>query len=54
MKYYDHLDFAGHEMVSFVYDPEVDLKAIFAVHNTHLGPAVGGTRVWSMHPMKLH
>lgn len=47
MKYYDHPDFAGHEMVSFVYDEATHLKTILAIHNTHLGSAVGGTRIWA-------
>jgi leucine dehydrogenase len=36
-----------HEQVMFCYDPEIGLKAIIAVHNTILGPALGGTRFWN-------
>lgn len=36
----------GHEQVVFCHNPEVGLKAIIAIHNTHLGPALGGTRMW--------
>ena len=36
----------GHEQVLFCNDPEVGLKAIIAVHNTALGPALGGLRMW--------
>ncbi|MEO5572450.1 MAG: Glu/Leu/Phe/Val dehydrogenase [Bacteroidia bacterium] len=35
-----------HEQVTFCYDQETGLKAIIAVHNTILGPALGGTRMW--------
>lgn len=36
----------GHEEVIFFSDPSCGLKAIVAVHNTTLGPALGGTRMW--------
>lgn len=35
-----------HEQVVHCYDPESDLKAIIAIHNTTLGPALGGCRMW--------
>ena len=35
----------GHEQVVFVNQPEFKLKAIIGVHNTVLGPALGGCRV---------
>ncbi|MCT4665042.1 MAG: leucine dehydrogenase [Flavobacteriales bacterium] len=35
-----------HEQVVFSYDKETGLKSIIAVHNTNLGPALGGTRMW--------
>lgn len=34
----------GHERVVFCYDKETGLRAIIAIHNTTLGPALGGTR----------
>ena len=37
----------NHEQVVFCNDEETGLKAIIAVHNTVLGPAMGGTRMWS-------
>ena len=37
----------GHEQVLFCNDPSTGLKAIIAIHNTVLGPALGGTRMWS-------
>ncbi len=36
----------GHEQVVFCSNPDTGLKAIIAVHNTTLGPALGGTRMW--------
>ena len=38
--------FANHEEVVFCYDKKTGLKAIIAIHNTTLGPALGGTRMW--------
>src|SRR5437762_2290747 len=35
-----------HEQVVFCYDHDTGLKAIIAIHNTILGPALGGTRMW--------
>jgi leucine dehydrogenase len=35
-----------HEEVVYCYDKDSGLKAIIAVHNTTLGPALGGTRMW--------
>ncbi|ANB17199.1 Glu/Leu/Phe/Val dehydrogenase dimerization domain-containing protein [Dokdonella koreensis] len=36
----------GHEEVVFCHNQDVGLKAIIAVHNTVLGPALGGLRMW--------
>jgi len=35
-----------HEQVVFCQDKASGLKAIIAIHNTSLGPALGGTRMW--------
>lgn len=37
----------GHEEVVFCSDKASGLKAIIAIHDTTLGPALGGTRMWS-------
>ena len=37
----------GHEQVVFCYDEATGLKSIIAIHNTTLGPALGGTRMWN-------
>lgn len=36
-----------HEEVIFVKNKECGLKAIIAIHNTALGPALGGLRMWN-------
>lgn len=36
----------GHEEVVFFSDPSCNLKAIVAIHDSTLGPALGGTRMW--------
>ena len=39
-------DFDAHEALHFVTDEGSGLRAIIAMHSTHLGPAAGGTRLW--------
>src|SRR5690349_19795768 len=39
-------DFDAHEELHFVTDEQCGLKAIIAIHSTHLGPAAGGARFW--------
>ena len=39
-------DFDAHEALHFVTDEQSGLRAIIAMHSTHLGPAAGGTRLW--------
>lgn len=41
------IDVQGYERVARAEDGESGLLAFIAVHDTTLGPAVGGTRVWS-------
>ncbi len=36
----------GHEQVVFCHEPSCDYLGIIAVHDTTLGPALGGTRFW--------
>ena len=36
-----------HEQVIFCNDESLGLKAIIGIHNTVLGPAIGGTRMWN-------
>ncbi|SDU36617.1 Glu/Leu/Phe/Val dehydrogenase [Stappia sp. ES.058] len=44
---FDHPEFAGHEQVVQGHDAVTGLKTIIAVHDTRLGPALGGCRMWS-------
>lgn len=37
----------GHEQVIFNFDKATGLKAIIAIHDTTLGPALGGCRMWN-------
>ncbi len=37
----------NHEQILFCNDNDTGLKAIIAVHNTVLGPSLGGTRMWN-------
>ena len=39
-------DFDNHEEVQFITNEKCGLKAIIAVHSSHLGPAAGGARFW--------
>lgn len=39
-------EFADHEQVAFATDAVTGLRAIVALHNTRLGPAIGGCRMW--------
>lgn len=43
----DRMASFDHEQVVFCQDNATGLKAIIAIHNTVLGPAVGGTRMWA-------
>ena len=37
---------SGHEQVVFCHNKDAGLKAIIAIHNSVLGPALGGLRMW--------
>ena len=47
MSAFNHKEFDKHEQISFFHDPDSGLKAIIAIHNTNLGPALGGCRMWA-------
>jgi leucine dehydrogenase len=47
MGVFEDLAKRDHEQVIFCTDPHTGLKAIIGVHNTTLGPALGGCRMWS-------
>ena len=44
---FNQLSTFGHQKVVFCSDPTTGLKAIIAVHDTTLGPSLGGTRMWA-------
>ena len=43
---WDLPDYDGHESVHVFEDRATGLRAVIALHSTHLGPAAGGTRFW--------
>jgi leucine dehydrogenase len=47
MQLFTHPDFDDHEQVVFARDAAAGLKAIIAIHDTTLGPALGGCRIWN-------
>jgi len=44
---FKRLELDDYEQVVFNYDEVSGLKAIIAIHDTTLGPALGGTRIWN-------
>lgn len=47
MKIFDELQQYDYEQLIFCQDRESGLKAVIAIHDTTLGPALGGTRMWT-------
>ena len=43
----DKMETMGHEQVLFCKDKETGLKAIIAIHDTTMGPSLGGVRMWN-------
>ena len=43
---FDLLSEHGHEQVVFTHEPSCGYRGIVAIHDTTLGPALGGTRFW--------
>jgi len=46
MTLFEKMSELDHEQVVYCHNKEAGLKAIIAIHNTTLGPALGGTRMW--------
>lgn len=44
---FEKMNALDHEQIVFCTDKETGLQAIIAIHNTVLGPSMGGTRMWS-------
>jgi len=47
MKVFDTLSELGHEQVVLCHDKSTGYRGIIAIHDTTLGPALGGTRFWN-------
>lgn len=47
MEIFQYLEKYDYEQVVFCQDKQSGLKAIIAIHDTTLGPALGGTRMWT-------
>ena len=47
MGIFDLMDAHEHEEVMFCYNGTTNLRAIIAIHDTTLGPALGGARMWN-------
>jgi glutamate dehydrogenase/leucine dehydrogenase len=47
MKLFETIESHGHEQVVACHDKSSGYKGIIAIHNTTLGPALGGTRFWN-------
>ena len=47
MEIFKYLEQYDYEQVVFCQDKQSGLKAIIAIHDTTLGPALGGTRMWT-------
>ena len=44
---FDEIAQYEHEQVVFCQDPATGLRAVIGIHSTALGPAIGGTRLWT-------
>lgn len=47
MKLFEYMGKYDYEQVVFNYDQGSGLRAIIVIHDTALGPALGGTRIWN-------
>lgn len=47
MELFNYLEKYDYEQLLFCQDKQSGLKAIIAIHDTTLGPALGGTRMWT-------
>ena len=43
---FEKLSNTGHESIIYHHDKSTGLKAIVGIHDTTLGPALGGVRIW--------
>lgn len=47
MNKFDYMEKHGYEQLIYFYDKTTGLKGVTCIHNTTLGPALGGTRLWN-------
>ena len=47
MNKFDYMEKHGFEQLVYFYDKTTGLKGITCIHDTTLGPALGGTRLWN-------
>ena len=47
MEIFERMSVREHEQLVFWNEPRIGYKGIIAIHNTTLGPALGGTRFWN-------
>jgi leucine dehydrogenase len=47
MNLFDTMSAMGHEQLVLAHDESTGYRGIIAIHNTTLGPALGGTRFWN-------
>jgi len=47
MERFDYMQRYGYEQLIYFYDKSSGLKGITCIHDTTLGPALGGTRIWN-------
>jgi len=47
MSKFEYMEKHGYEQLIYFYDKTTGLKGITCIHNTTLGPALGGTRLWN-------
>lgn len=47
MNIFDYMEKYGYEQLCMFHDKNTGLKAITCIHNTTLGPALGGSRFWN-------
>ena len=47
MEIFERMTVREHEQLVFWNEPRIGYKGIIAIHNTTLGPALGGTRFWN-------
>ena len=47
MEIFEQIGRHDHEQIVFCYEPSANYRGIIAIHDTTLGPALGGTRFWN-------